>query len=118
VIFAADFAEHPVLTAGGSLKGTVLLIAGGVGGFVVRLGLRAAAEIECAAMSMAGTAGSDEGACPGGMSTPPRALIDEPRWLVVGQVDGKHQSVVVTYREQRVRTIFRAPGPDGGGGTL
>ncbi len=27
---------------------------------------------------------------------------DEPRWLVVGQIDGKHWSVVVTYREQRV----------------
>jgi uncharacterized DUF497 family protein len=26
-------------------------------------------------------------------------------WLVVGQIDGKHWSVVVTYREQRVRII-------------
>jgi len=30
---------------------------------------------------------------------------DEPRWLVVGQIDGKHWSVVVTYREDRVRII-------------
>jgi uncharacterized DUF497 family protein len=30
---------------------------------------------------------------------------DEPRWLVVGQIDGKHWSAVVTYREQRIRII-------------
>lgn len=30
---------------------------------------------------------------------------DEPRWLVVGQIDGRHWSVVVTYREDRVRII-------------
>jgi uncharacterized DUF497 family protein len=29
--------------------------------------------------------------------------VDEPRWLVIGQVDGKHWSAVVTYREQRTR---------------
>jgi len=31
--------------------------------------------------------------------------IDEARWLVIGQIGGKHWSVVVTYREQRVRII-------------
>jgi len=35
----------------------------------------------------------------------PARTADEPRWLVVGQTDGKHWSVVVTYREQRVRII-------------
>jgi uncharacterized protein len=35
----------------------------------------------------------------------PARTVDEPRWLVVGQVEGKHWSVVVTYREQRVRII-------------
>jgi signal transduction histidine kinase len=50
LISAADFAEHPVLLARGTFSGTVLLlIAGGVGGYVVRLGLRAEAEIERAA---------------------------------------------------------------------
>jgi uncharacterized DUF497 family protein len=35
----------------------------------------------------------------------PARTTDEPRWLVIGQIDGKHWSVVVTYREQRVRII-------------
>jgi uncharacterized DUF497 family protein len=35
----------------------------------------------------------------------PARTADEPRWLVVGQIAGKHWSVVVTYREQRVRII-------------
>jgi uncharacterized DUF497 family protein len=35
----------------------------------------------------------------------PARTTDEPRWLVVGQIDGKHRSVVVTYREQQVRII-------------
>jgi uncharacterized DUF497 family protein len=35
----------------------------------------------------------------------PARTADEPRWLVVRQIDGKHWSVVVTYREQRVRII-------------
>ncbi|HLK74593.1 MAG TPA: BrnT family toxin [Streptosporangiaceae bacterium] len=35
----------------------------------------------------------------------PARTEDEPRWLVVGQIDGKHWSVVVTYREDRVRII-------------
>ena len=36
----------------------------------------------------------------------PARTIDEPRWLVIGQIAGRHWSVVVTYREQRVRIIF------------
>jgi hypothetical protein len=35
----------------------------------------------------------------------PARTADEPRWLVVGQIAGKHWSVVVTYREHRVRII-------------
>jgi uncharacterized DUF497 family protein len=35
----------------------------------------------------------------------PARTVDEPRWLVVGQIGGKHWSVVVTYREGRARII-------------
>jgi hypothetical protein len=35
----------------------------------------------------------------------PARTVDEPRWLVIGQIDGRHWSVVVTYRGQRVRVI-------------
>ena len=35
----------------------------------------------------------------------PARTTDEPRWLVVGQIGGKHWSAVVTYRGQRVRII-------------
>jgi uncharacterized DUF497 family protein len=35
----------------------------------------------------------------------PARTTDEPRWLVIGQIDDKHWSVVVTCREQRVRII-------------
>jgi hypothetical protein len=35
----------------------------------------------------------------------PARTVDEPRWLVIGQIDGKQWSAVVTYREQRVRII-------------
>lgn len=35
----------------------------------------------------------------------PAPTTDEARWLVIGQIDGKHWSAVVTYREQRVRII-------------
>ena len=36
----------------------------------------------------------------------PARTTDEPRWLVVGQIDGKHWSAAVTYRgQQRVRII-------------
>lgn len=35
----------------------------------------------------------------------PARTVDEPRWLVIGQIDGKHWSAVVTYRERRTRII-------------
>ena len=35
----------------------------------------------------------------------PARTADEPRWLVIGKIDGKHWSVVVTYREGRARII-------------
>ena len=35
----------------------------------------------------------------------PARTTDEPRWLVIGQIEGKHWSVVVTYRDQRIRII-------------
>ena len=33
----------------------------------------------------------------------PARTVDEPRWLVIGQIESKHWSAVVTYRQQRVR---------------
>ena len=35
----------------------------------------------------------------------PGRRTNEARWLVIGQIEGKHCSVVVTYREQRVRIV-------------
>jgi len=35
----------------------------------------------------------------------PARTVDEPRWLVIGRIDGKHWSAVVTYREDRIRII-------------
>jgi uncharacterized DUF497 family protein len=35
----------------------------------------------------------------------PARTVDEPRWLVIGRIDGKHWSVVVTHREGRARII-------------
>ena len=35
----------------------------------------------------------------------PARTTDEARWLVIGRIEGKHWSVVVAYREQRVRII-------------
>jgi uncharacterized protein len=35
----------------------------------------------------------------------PARTTDEPRWLVIGRIDGRHWSVVVTYRQGRVRII-------------
>jgi hypothetical protein len=35
----------------------------------------------------------------------PARTADEPRFLVVGRISGRHWSAVVTYREQRVRII-------------
>lgn len=35
----------------------------------------------------------------------PARTVDEPRWPVIGRIDGKHWSVVVTYRQGRARII-------------
>jgi uncharacterized protein len=35
----------------------------------------------------------------------PARTVDEPRWLVIGQIAGRHWSAVVTYRGERVRVI-------------
>jgi hypothetical protein len=35
----------------------------------------------------------------------PARTVDEPRWLVIGQISGKYWSAVVTYREARIRII-------------
>ncbi|MBB3663037.1 hypothetical protein FB384_001941 [Prauserella sediminis] len=35
----------------------------------------------------------------------PARATDEPRWLVIGMIDGKHWSAVVTYRGGRTRII-------------
>lgn len=35
----------------------------------------------------------------------PARTVDEVRWLVIGQIDGKHWSAVVTIRQARVRII-------------
>ena len=35
----------------------------------------------------------------------PARTEDEPRWLIVGRIGGKHWSAVVTYRSRRTRII-------------
>ncbi|MEX0659908.1 MAG: BrnT family toxin [Egibacteraceae bacterium] len=35
----------------------------------------------------------------------PARTSDEPRWLVVGRIDGRHWSAVVTRRQERTRII-------------
>lgn len=35
----------------------------------------------------------------------PVRTVDEPRWLVIGLIDGKHWSAVVTFRQDNVRII-------------
>jgi uncharacterized DUF497 family protein len=35
----------------------------------------------------------------------PARTTDEPRWLVIGLMSGKHWSAVVTYRQDRIRII-------------
>jgi uncharacterized protein len=35
----------------------------------------------------------------------PARTVDEPRWLVIGVIDGKHWSAVIIYRDQRTRII-------------
>lgn len=35
----------------------------------------------------------------------PAMTTDEPRFLVIGKIDGKHWSGVITYRDENVRII-------------
>ncbi len=35
----------------------------------------------------------------------PARTTDEPRWMVIGQIDGRVWSAVVTYRDEYVRII-------------
>jgi len=35
----------------------------------------------------------------------PARTTDEPRWMVIGQIDGRCWSAVVTYRDDHVRII-------------
>jgi uncharacterized DUF497 family protein len=35
----------------------------------------------------------------------PVLTADEPRYLVIGKIDGKHWSVIITYRGENVRII-------------
>ena len=35
----------------------------------------------------------------------PAKTQDEPRWLVVGKINGKHWSAVITYRHDTIRII-------------
>jgi uncharacterized DUF497 family protein len=35
----------------------------------------------------------------------PARTVDEERWLVIGQIEGRHWSAVVTYRDGKVRLI-------------
>jgi uncharacterized DUF497 family protein len=35
----------------------------------------------------------------------PALTVDEPRFLVIGRIDGRHWSAVITYRDQNIRII-------------
>jgi len=35
----------------------------------------------------------------------PARTVDEPRWLVIGRIQGRHWSAVITYRGRRIRII-------------
>jgi hypothetical protein len=35
----------------------------------------------------------------------PARTVDEPRWLIVGVIDGKHWSAVITVRQGNIRLI-------------
>jgi uncharacterized protein len=35
----------------------------------------------------------------------PAVTVDEPRYLVIGRIEGKHWSAVVTYRSRNIRII-------------
>lgn len=48
----------------------------------------------------------------------PARTEDEPRWLVIGMIDGKHWSAVVTVRQDNVADHLRAPLAYRGGSRL
>jgi uncharacterized DUF497 family protein len=35
----------------------------------------------------------------------PSKAVDEPRFMVIGKIDGKHWSAILTYREDSIRII-------------
>lgn len=35
----------------------------------------------------------------------PAKTLDEPRFMVIGQIGGRHWSAVITYRDERIRLI-------------
>ena len=35
----------------------------------------------------------------------PAKEIDEPRFMVIGKIDGKHWSAILTYRQENIRII-------------
>ena len=35
----------------------------------------------------------------------PARTVDEPRYLVIGRIGGRHWSAVITYRDERIRLI-------------
>lgn len=35
----------------------------------------------------------------------PARTTDEPRYLVIGRIEGRHWSAVITYRDERIRLI-------------
>lgn len=35
----------------------------------------------------------------------PARVTDEPRWVVIGKVDDKHWSAVITHRDENIRLI-------------
>lgn len=39
------------------------------------------------------------------MEVPVKNIVDEPRFLVIGRIEGKHWSGIVTYRNERTRII-------------
>ena len=39
----------------------------------------------------------------------PARTTDEPRWMVIGQIDGRYWSAVVTYRHEHDRIISVRP---------
>lgn len=48
----------------------------------------------------------------------PARTTDEQRWMVIGQIEGRVWSAVVTYRNERVRIISVRPSREGEVGSL